>query len=158
MMNAALYAGDLTADELDALATALRPQAPHTIVERVDTFNFPGSDEPLQPTRWDEGRIFGPGLELHWARRDGGFRAVLTREDGGDGTGLPQTESLADYERREYTYYLWGEDDVRIGQRLTYGSIPGKGRAQLVVAEFYDQAGELRHWRYVRFQREGEHG
>jgi len=88
--------------------------------------------------------------------RDGtGFRTVLTREDDGDGEGLPEVESLDGYERQERAYYLWGEEDTRIGRRMDYRAIPGKGRAQLVVAEFYDERGDLRHWRYVRFQREG---
>lgn len=153
-MDPAIYTGDVTAEELSDLAAALRPEAPHTVVERVDSIGFPGPDEALQSVAWDEGCIFGAGLELRWARQETGFRAVLTREDDGDGFGLTAAESLAGYERREHTYYLWGEDDIRIGRQLRYGSIPDKGRAQLVVAEFYDEAGELRHWRYIRFQRE----
>ena len=156
-MGARIYAGVLTAEDLQALVAELRPQAPHAVLERVDNIDFPDRDETIDPAVWDEGRIFGPGLELHWARQENIFWAVLTREDDGDGSGLPQIESLGEpgYERQEHTYFLWGEEDTRIGRKMEYRAIPGKGRAQLVVAEFYDEAGELRHWRYVRFQREG---
>ena len=156
-MAARIYADVLTAEELETLVEKLRPRAPYAVVERVDEIAFPGSDEPIDPAAWDEGRIFGPDLELHWARQRNGFRAVLTREDDGDGSGLPQIESLGEpgYERQEHAYYLWREADTRIGRRMNYRAIPGKGRAQLVVAEFYDEARELRHWRYVQFQREG---
>jgi len=155
-MSPTIHAGDVTAEELNDLAETLRPDAPHSVVERVDRTSFPGPDEPLQPADWDEGRIFGTGIELHWARQGTDFWAVLTREDGGDSIGLAPAEPLTDYERFEHAYFLWGEEDIRIGRQLEYGSIPGKGRAQLMVAEFYDEAGELRHWRYVRFQTGGK--
>ena len=154
-MAVRIYAHVLTAEELKALVEKLRPRAPYAVVERVNDIDFPGTDEPINPAAWDEGRIFGPNLELHWARKGGQFRAVLTREDNGDGEMLPEVESLDQgYNREEYAYYLWGEGDTRIGRKMDYRAIPGKGRAQLVVAEFYDERGDLRHWRYVRFQRE----
>ena len=155
-MNRAVYAGDLTAAQLTDLVTSLRPESPHAVLERVDDITFPGPSDPLDPTAWNEGRIFGPGLELHWVQQGEGFRAVLTREDGEDGAGLQQIETLVEYEREEHSYFLWGEDDRRIGRLLDYRSIPGKGRAQVVAAEFCDDAGELRHWRYVRFKREDD--
>lgn len=155
-MNRAVYTGELSEAQLTDLVTLLRPEAPHAVLERVDDIAFPGPADPLDPATWNEARIFGPGLELHWVRQGEGFRAVLTREDGRDGAGLQQVESLTEYEREEYSYYLWGEDDRRIGRLLDYRSIPGTGRAQVVVAEFYDDAAELRHWRYVRFKREGD--
>jgi len=156
-MTAHIHADKVTADLLRDLVARLRSQAPHTILERVSDIDFPAPDEDWDPTNWDEGRIFGPSLELHWARQDGGFRAVLTREDEGKGTDLPLLEVLdeSEYERQEYAYYLWGEQDTRIGREIAYRSVPGKGRAQLVAAEFYDKSGELYHWRYVCFRREG---
>jgi len=154
-MAAKVYAGVLTAEALRALVEQWRAQAPYAVLEQVDDIDFPTGDEPINPEAWDEGRIFGPGFEVRWLRDGTGFRTVLTREDDGDGEGLPEVESLDGYERQERAYYLWGEEDTRIGRRMDYRAIPGKGRAQLVVAEFYDERGDLRHWRYVRFQREG---
>jgi len=155
-MAARIYADVLSSEKLRALVEKLRPKAPYAVVERVDDIDFPGSDEPIDPAAWEEGRIFGPDLELHWARKGERFRAVLTREDTEEGESLPEVESLDQgYKREEHAYYLWGEDDTRIGRRMDYRTIPGKGRAQLVVAEFYDERGDLCHWRYVRFQREG---
>jgi len=154
-MVAKIYAGILTAEELRALVNKLRSQAPYAVLERVDDIDFPAGDEAIDPTIWDEGRVFGPGLELHWSREEENFRAVLTREDNGNGEGLPEVESLNEvHKRQEYAYHLWSEEDTRIGRHMDYRAIPGKGRAQLVVAEFYDERGDLRHWRYVRFQRE----
>jgi hypothetical protein len=156
MMAARIYARVLTAEELQALVEKLRPHAPYAVLERVDDIDFPASDEAIDPTAWDEGRVFGSGLELHWSREGENFRTVLTREDSGDGEGLPEVESLNEaYKREEHAYYLWGEEDTRIGRRMDYRAIPGKGRAQLVVAEFYDERSDLHHWRYIRFQREG---
>ena len=154
-MAAKIYAGVLTPEGLRALVERLRPKAPHAVLERVDDIGFPAGSETIEPSAWEEGRIFGPDMELRWAREGESFRAVLTREDGGDGEGLPEVESLNETcERQEHAYYLWGEEDNRIGRKMEYRSIPGGGRAQLVVAEFYSEAGELCHWRYVRFKRE----
>ncbi|HEB77290.1 MAG TPA: hypothetical protein ENI90_02040 [Methylothermaceae bacterium] len=155
-MAARIYAGEVTADGLETLVENLRPQAPYAVLEKVDDVGFPAGSEAIDPAAWDEGHIFGPALELHWSCIGDDFRAVLTREDDGDGDGLPQVELLEEpgYERKEHAYYLWGEEDTRIGRKMEYHAIPGGGRVQLVVAEFYDGAGELRHWRYVRLQRE----
>jgi len=154
-MAARIYAGMLTVEELKALVERLRPKAPYAVVERVDDIDFPASDEAINPAAWEEGRIFGPDLELHWVQEEERFRAVLTREDNEGEKVLPEVGSLGPgYKREEHAYYLWGEKDTRIGRRMEYRAIPGKGRAQLVVAEFYDECGDLHHWRYVRLQRE----
>ncbi len=158
-MAARIYVGVLTAEELHTLVGKLRSHAPYAVLERVDDIDFPAGDEAIDPAAWDEGRIFGPDLELHWSQEGEQFRAVLTREGDEDSQELLQklseVESLDEaYKRQEHAYYLWGEEDTRIGRRMDYRAIPGKGHAQLVVAEFYDEHGDLCHWRYVRFQRE----
>jgi len=157
-MAARIYGGVLTPEELKALIGKVHPQAPYAVLERVDDIDFPAGDEAIDPAAWDEGRVFGSGFELHWSREGESFRALLTREDDGDGEGLPEVESLEAYKRQEYAYYLWGEEDTRIGRRMDYRAISGKGRAQLAVAEFYDERGDLRHWRYVQFKSEVSDG
>lgn len=157
-MALAVYCGTVTPDALGALVGTLRPGSPHCILERPDHIDFPAAAEPVEPAQWDEGRIFGLDFELHWARRGEEFRVALTRDDGGSGEGLSPVSSLPPgLDREEHGYYLWGEDDARIGRGLEYRSIPGAGRAKLTVAEFYDGAGQLRHWRYTGLGREVDH-
>lgn len=151
-MPAAIYAGDFSVASLFGLVEKLRSHTPHAILERVDAIEFPGENEPFELEQWNEGRIFGESLELRWTRRGDQFRVILTCEQGSVEDGLTEIETLGDSEI--HTYYLWGEGDIRIGRTLAYRSIPGPGRGQLVVAEFYDATGNLHHWRYLCFQRE----
>lgn len=151
-MPTAIYAGELSANQLLTLVEKLRPQAPHTILERVDAIDFPEESEPFNPEIWSEGRIFGKPLEVRWARRGDQFHVIVTCEQGSVNSGLTEIEILGKPEN--HAYYLWGEGDIRIGRILEYRSIPGPGRGQLVVAEFYNAIGDLHHWRYVCFQRE----
>ncbi|MEW6399741.1 MAG: hypothetical protein AB1503_11365 [Bacillota bacterium] len=153
-MDPAVYSGDIDADGLKSLIASLRPQAPYAVLQRVDAVGFPGAEEVFDPVEWEEGRIFGPGVELHWQRGSWGFRVALTREDGGEGAGLAPVPLPAHLRRQEHGYYLWGEDETRIGRSLRYLSLAGHGRPRLTVAEFYDQNRELCHWRYVGMGRE----
>lgn len=155
-MTAAVYAGDLTPEKLTVLVNDLRSTAPHAVLQRVDDIAFPGPSDAFEPAAWDEGRVFGLPLELRWVRRGDHFRVVLTTQNEENREGFQLIESLDQYHSEDHCYYLWGENDRRIGRSLDYHSVPGEGRAQVVTREFYDDASELRHWRYVRFKREDE--
>lgn len=153
-MNLQLYIGDLDGDGLTTLLTSLRPTAPYAILQRVDAIDFPAREETFDPTQWEEGRIFGPGLDFHWQRKSEAFRVVLTREDGGESGGLALVPVPDGLRREEHTYYLWGEDESRVGRSVRYRCLAGSGRPQLTVAEFYDEDGRLYHWRYVAMGRQ----
>ena len=153
-MATAIYAGEVNAETLIALIRELRIQAPHTVVESPAEISFPSPDDELDAPIWEHGRIFGEPLELRWCRQGDEFYVVLTCEDTNNinKADLMQIEILDTPEVN--AYYLWGEDDVRIGRPIAYRSIAQGGRAQLVVAEHYDSTGDLHHWRYMYFKRE----
>lgn len=112
---------------------------------------------------WDEGRLFGVALEIHWVRHGQQFQVVLI----GDIPPLKDlgTEelSLESYQQKDEEYLLWGirgEQDpglwweTRIPRDFHYPIVkaPRQARAQLVVRQYFDRvSGELQFWRCLGF-------
>lgn len=157
-MNVKVYRADLDAAALSTLVATLRDKTSFAILERPDKVKFPGPDEALDPTAWPSGRVFSEEMELRWEQEGGVYRAVLTRSDGAEPpTGFTEVLALDGPEPELVWYYLWGEDEVAVGGRLNYSrAIPGRGRGQLGVVEYRDEAGRLTWYRYLELKREGE--
>jgi hypothetical protein len=154
-MGAKVYAANLVAETLDSLVADLKAVAPYAILERLDRVKCPGLDEAWVAHEWASGRIFGEGLELCWESRGGVFHVVVCRDDGCVPAGLTECLDLDGYQSHVNYYYLWGEDEVRIGRRLEYCAIPGKGRPQLSVVEYrHRETGRLEFYRYADLRRE----
>ncbi len=154
-MGARVYVADLSLAQLAQVISALRPDAPFAILERLDDLSFPAPNSLPAVEEWDKGWLFGPPLELRWERQGEVCHAVLTLADDHDapaGFGEP-VKSLPPGETHEY--YLWGEEDHRVSRRLVYEALPPGGRARLAVEEFRDpESAELVFYRYVAMRRE----
>jgi len=153
-MGAKVYDTNLSAQRLTEVAAELRPEAPFAILERPDDLLFPAPEVLPAVGGWDKGWLFGPTLELRWERQGATFHVVLTLADSRDAPAdFGEGRILPDGEICEY--YLWGEDDRRIGRQLAYRALPAGGRAKLAVEEFRDpESHELLFYRYAGMRRE----
>lgn len=151
-----VYTRVLNIDSLTRLLTGLRPWLPYAIVERVDEIRFPASDEALDPGHWPTGHAFGPGQEIRWEPGPAGFRTLLISNQC-PGASWREYLDLAHCESAEQVYYLWGPDNIALGQTPEYRALPtGRGRPQLVVIEYTDPGnGCLLFTRHVEMRREG---
>jgi len=144
---------------LEELSTAKALR--HVLLERVDRirlalFSFDAatdrvavnSDERF--TDWEEGRSFGPLIELRW-RKEGDeiyHLCCLSDDDGIFPSNVPMASEvdLSQYSRFERQHYLWGvfEDDLgawydeRIPQFLSYPlpAPPDRRRVILQTVEY----------------------
>lgn len=154
-MDVRVYAANLSLEQLVQVINALRPETPFAILERPDDLCFPAPDSLPAIEKWDKGWLFGKPLELRWEQRENGYYAVLTLVDALN----PPVEfdkplkSLPSGELHEY--YMWSEEDHRVGRRLVYEALPPGGRAKLVIEEFRDpESAKLLFYRYVEMRRE----
>jgi len=156
-MSVKVYIAELGVKKLTKLIAKLRAQAPFAILERPDKVDFLGPSEMIEVPNWPKGRVFGERLELYWEQEGMAYRVRLTCAD--EAPSPPEFDEVLTLEEPEpepVWYYLWGEDEIAIGGRLSYSrAIPGKGRGQLGVVEYRDGEGRLVFYRYVRLRREG---
>ncbi len=154
-MGAKVYAADLSSEALVDLVADLRAVAPYAFLERLDRIRCPGLDEVWVAHEWPNGRIFGEALELRWESRGDTFHVVVCQDDGFAPAGLTECLALDESQPHANSYYLWGEDEIRVGRRLEYCAIPGKGRPQLSVVEYrHRDTGRLEYYRYAGLRRE----
>lgn len=131
----------------DALMLLERvPTQKLTAAEIADGIKLIVYDGTLTLTQWERGRIFCATWELCWE----GERAVYI----GLNVALPGfviNQDLSGCVRRRAGYYLWGTRDqqkpqrfieLQIARELYYPLATGK-RAKLIVAEWFDGAGQM---------------
>ncbi len=120
---------------------------------------------PLILAEWKQGRIFNDKLEIRWQRNENSYRTWITVEVDDITPEAAWGEPAIDHwlAEKNHTIYLWGEHDPRIGRQMNYEAIgPPAGpddRAQVVLTTYHDpQTYKMRHYRYVRMQREVRSG
>ena len=135
-MSEPAWIASLTGIQLAEWLKTPRTDAPFAILERIDTIDFPGSDEAIVPEAWLKGRIFGPAFELRWELRGEVYHSRLI---GDRAVNAPFTAwpGLTDAQALDVHCYVWGKDEMRIGRRLEYRTVPdGQGRLSLGRREF----------------------
>ncbi len=151
-----IYAQTLTEAELTTLLAAHRSQLPFAIVERADSIRFPAAETALLPTEWPRGRAFGATIEVQWNAQTTDFHTLWISEDA-PAEGWIVSLDLSSCESNFQTYFLWGPDNIALGESPVYEALPqGQGHPQLVFEEFRDAAnGAFVFARAVAMQREG---
>lgn len=151
--------------EIGALEAAIKTlcnEAQYAIVENLTDIQFPSPAEWIVDlAQWPKGRLFSSNFELRWEKISDGYQAVFVREKDftipeqvaayftHQVTELGQTFRL----RRETSFYLWPEEEPRLGRRLYYQCLDSRRddsrqNIKLIVRQYYDQHGRLIFWRY----------
>jgi hypothetical protein len=160
-----LYAATLTARQLGSLATGENSLFHLMILANVDEIHFERFHTATlsDPSRWQEGHIFGPDAELRWRRRGEQYRVTLRTESPGATLAWPHppTSLLVSAEWTEQQLRLWGEhrpENVQDGApfwletqvpRLLYYPLSGAPVAVALAARLYTPLDGTS--RFVRF-------
>ncbi len=131
------------------------PQQRLNTAELAEGIKMTAYDPTLNPLLWERGRIFCRNWELRWESG----QAVYT----GAQTALPGFVANLDLSacaRQPARYYLWGTRDgqrfieLQIARALRYPFANGTNgqRIKLVVAEWFDSAGQLTASRFVELE------
>lgn len=156
MMNEHLWTATLTAEQLERWLAPPRTDTPFAILERLTAIDFPGPNEKIALSDWQQGRIFGPKFELRWEKHDNDYYAWLAGEHESKDFTLMALD-LSEAKMHKAHCYLWGRDEMRIARQLDYRALPqDKGRPQLIRYEFRNTNGTLIFFRLAGMKWEGD--
>jgi hypothetical protein len=131
-----IWIAELSHEQLIGWLKPPRIDVPFSILERIDAIDFPACDEDIFPERWLKGRIFGSGFELRWERVQEIYQVRLTGKND-PGHLFAEWPAAGDALTQNTNCYLWGENEMRIGRRLEFRSLPPSGgRLRLKRLEF----------------------
>lgn len=150
-------------ETLQRAIDVLRPQARYAILESLVDIRFPRPESTvISVAEWPKGRIFTPEFELRWEKNEIAYRVVLAKGkdlklpgDIPDNLFQPDNSvSAAFWKQDEKDFYLWAENEARLGRTLHYECLDNERNSnqenvQLKTRLYLDARGRLIFWRYI---------